>query len=74
MIYSSNHLEKLCQILAENIGRTGSYIFGKEFLVTQSAGMNAWLKTELAQRNSIFANFGLFFNSVALYHAGFSIS
>jgi exodeoxyribonuclease V gamma subunit len=57
MIYSSNHLEKLCQIMADNIGQPGSDVFGKEFIVTPTAGMNAWLKTELAQRNSIFANF-----------------
>ena len=55
--YSSNHLESLCQTLAENITNHEQDIFRKEVIITPNAGMNAWLKTELARRNGIFANF-----------------
>ena len=47
-LYTSNRLESLCQTLAENIRRPEHGVFGKEVIITQSAGMNAWLKTELA--------------------------
>ena len=56
-LYTSNRLESLCQTLAENICRSEHGVFGKEVIITQSAGMNAWLKTELAQRNGVFTNF-----------------
>ena len=56
MIYSSNHLEFLCSKLAENTGQTGGNIFAREVIVTQSAGMTAWVKTELAKTNGIIAN------------------
>ena len=56
-LYTSNRLESLCQTLAENIRRSEHGVFGKEVIITQSAGMNAWLKTELAQRNGVFSNF-----------------
>lgn len=56
-IYTSNRLESLCQTLAENIQKPEHGVFWKDVIITQTAGMNAWLKTELAQRNSVFANF-----------------
>lgn len=56
-IYTSNRLESLCQTLAESISKPEPGVFGKEVIITQTAGMNAWLKTELAQRNGVFANF-----------------
>ena len=56
MISSSNHLEFLCSKLAENTGQTGGNIFAREVIVTQSAGMTAWVKTELAKTNGIIAN------------------
>src|SRR5664280_2437472 len=56
-IYASSRLENLCSKLAENIGSSGEGVFGKETIVTQSEGMNAWLKTELAKRNGVLANF-----------------
>ena len=56
-IYSSNRLENLCQILAENIREPERDLFGKEVIITQSTGMNVWLKTELARKNGVFANF-----------------
>lgn len=57
-LYTSNRLESLSQTLAENIRKPENGVFGKEVIITQSTGMNAWLKTELAQRNGVFANFG----------------
>lgn len=58
MIYSSNHLEYLCQTLAGNVGQKNGNLFGREVIITQSTGMTAWLKTELASRNGIIANIG----------------
>lgn len=56
-IYTSNRLESLCQKLAENIRNSEQDVFAKEVIITQTQGMNAWLKTELAQRNGVLANF-----------------
>ncbi|HAX93304.1 MAG TPA: hypothetical protein DCY25_05030 [Bacteroidales bacterium] len=56
MKYSSNDLGYLCGILAEHTGERNDNIFEKEIIVTQSAGMTAWLKTELAKRNKVIAN------------------
>jgi len=57
MIYTSNRLESLRQTLAESIHQSVQDVFAKEVIITQSQGMNAWLKTELAKRNGVFANF-----------------
>jgi exodeoxyribonuclease V gamma subunit len=56
-IYASNRLESLCRLLAENISSANGDAFKKEVIITQSAGMNSWLKTELSRRNGVFANF-----------------
>ena len=56
-VYSANRLEFLCQKLADNIKESDSGVFGKEIFITQSAGMKAWLKTELSRRNGVIANF-----------------
>jgi len=56
-VYTSNLLESLCHRLAESIRQPGQDVFGKEVIITQTPGMNVWLKTELAQRNGVFANF-----------------
>lgn len=53
----SNRLEDLCQLLATNISESDAGVFTKELIVTQTSGMNAWLKTELAQRNRVLAQF-----------------
>jgi len=58
MIYSSNHLEYLCQTLAGNVGQKNGNVFGREVIITQSMGMTAWLKTELTNRNGVLANTG----------------
>lgn len=59
MIYSSNHPEYLCQKLCDNIAQTGEDIFDREIIVTQTAGMSAWLKTEISRINGVFANFSI---------------
>jgi len=56
MTYSSNDLEYLCGKLAENTGTQDENIFAKEIIITQSVGMTAWLRTELARRNKVIAN------------------
>ncbi len=63
VIYVSDQLEILCGKLAQNIARTegpsdnADTVFLPEFLITQTAGMESWLSTELARRNGVFANF-----------------
>jgi len=56
MIYRSNNLEHLCSKLAAKTGTNDLSPFAQEIIVTQSAGMTAWVKTELAKRNGIIAN------------------
>ena len=50
-------LEYLAGKLAKSIKEAKGSVFGKTLLVTQSAGMNAWLKNKLAIENRVFANF-----------------
>jgi len=63
VIYISDQLEILCGKLAQNIARTeddsdtSETVFLPEILITQTAGMESWLSTELARRNGVFANF-----------------
>ncbi len=65
MIYSSNRPEHLCRQLSGNIGQQREDIFGREIIVTQTAGMASWLKTNLTRINGILANFS-FMNQDAL--------
>lgn len=56
MIYRSNNTEHLCNKLAENTVINNFSPFDREIIITQSAGMTSWVKTELARRNGIIAN------------------
>lgn len=56
-IYSSNRLEQLCQTLASHLQKPPADVFAKEVIITQSAGMESWLKHGLTSRNTILANF-----------------
>ncbi len=56
-IYCSNRLEDLCKKLADNIKKSSDGIFKKDVIITQTTGMNVWLKTELAKQSGVFANF-----------------
>ncbi|NJK95636.1 MAG: exodeoxyribonuclease V subunit gamma [Bacteroidales bacterium] len=73
-IYTSPRQEDLCKKLSEKLNEPTGDIFKKEVIITPSAGMNAWLKTELPKRNRIIANFefqnqdGLFRDICALYY------
>lgn len=51
--YASNRLEQLAEQLAV---QQPASVFQKTYYVTQTAGMNAWLKKELTYRNGILAN------------------
>ncbi|MDD3521834.1 MAG: exodeoxyribonuclease V subunit gamma [Bacteroidales bacterium] len=63
VIYVSDQLEILCDKLAQNMARTeglpesAERVFLPDILITQTAGMESWLSTELAGRNGVFANF-----------------
>lgn len=63
---ASNNLRHLSERLADDISKSTQDLFSKTVIVTQSAGMDAWLKTELAKHNRIFANF-LFLNQDGLF-------
>ena len=68
-VYTSPVLEVLCDTLTKNIRETDTGIFSKNTIVTQSQGMNAWLKTELTERNGIlvqteFLNIDSLFSAV----------
>lgn len=56
-IFTSNHIEILCQTLSGKVQEPGLNIFDKQVIITQSNGMSSWLKTELAKQNGVFANF-----------------
>ena len=56
-IHTSNRLESLCKILADSTSEPDHDLFAKEIIITPTPGMNAWLKTELARLNGVFANF-----------------
>ena len=51
----SNALKSLVDQLADQIGRQTS-VFQTIYIVTQTAGMNIWLKQQLAQKLGIAAN------------------
>lgn len=56
-LYCSNNLDILRDKLAENINSSKIPLFSPCTIITQSQGMDAWLKKELALRKGIFANF-----------------
>ncbi len=56
MLYCSNNPEHLGKILSQNLRNNPKDIFDREVIVTQSAGMTAWLKTTLAYTNGVIAN------------------
>lgn len=56
MVHISNSLEKLCRKLSESVTGNEGDIFAREAIITQTAGMNAWLKRELTSINGSVAN------------------
>jgi exodeoxyribonuclease V gamma subunit len=60
-VYYSNRMEELTRRLGENISKSPCKVFNKEYIITQTAGMNRWLAVEMAKKeyNGVFANFEL---------------
>lgn len=52
----SNSLEKLADSLSADLQTAGSGVFDPYYIVTQTDGMNNWLKLQLADRLGIAAN------------------
>lgn len=55
-ILAGDSLEKLADQLATNISQRHKSVFQPVYVVTQTEGMNSWLKVKLAQTNGIAAN------------------
>ena len=56
VIYHADRPEPLWQALADTLHRTGD-VFRREYIITQTEGMENRLKTELARKNGIFAHY-----------------
>jgi exodeoxyribonuclease V gamma subunit len=52
----SNSLQPLAGLLASDLQSTGQNPFVKQWVVTQTEGMNSWLKQTIAKQNGIAAN------------------
>lgn len=52
----SNSLTNLAAGLAENLQQAGNSVFQPHYIITQTEGMNNWLKLQLADRLGITAN------------------
>jgi exodeoxyribonuclease V gamma subunit len=68
MVYISGSLEDLSRKLAESISVNTLDILAREVIITQTPGMKAWLKRELARINGSFINFS-FLNQESLFNA-----
>ncbi len=55
-IYPSNHLEDLATLLDELLAMPMQSVLGTETLLVQNAGMEHWLKLQLAERRGIAMN------------------
>ena len=55
-LYSSNSLEALADQLSDNLNGDRYGVFAKPFIVTQTEGINSWLKIELAEKLGIVSN------------------
>lgn len=53
---ASSSLEKLAQQLGENLSRQEQNVFDPFYIITQTEGMNNWLKMQLAEQLGIAAN------------------
>lgn len=69
---TSDSMNFLLEQLAGDIRSSESGIFTPTTLVTQSGGMNGWLKTELARKNRVFTNFK-FLNQEGLFEAVYEL-
>jgi exodeoxyribonuclease V gamma subunit len=55
-INGSNSLEKLAVELAQELQRQQNHVFQPQYIVTQTQGMNNWLKIKMADKLGIVAN------------------
>ena len=55
-LYASNSLERLSQKLTEDLRQQTGSVFLQPCLVTQTDGINSWLKVQIAQQLGIAAN------------------
>ena len=53
---ASNSLKQLAALLADELMKEGGDVFQKQWLVTQTNGMNNWLTIQLASHMGISAN------------------
>ena len=56
-LHLSNQLEMLAGKLAKNLSDQPGSVFNKTMIITQGAGMNAWLTTKLTEENKVFAHY-----------------
>ncbi|HEX5554717.1 MAG TPA: exodeoxyribonuclease V subunit gamma, partial [Chitinophagaceae bacterium] len=52
----SNSLERLAESFSADLLRSPGDVFKPDFIITQTQGMNNWLKVQMAYRNGIAAN------------------
>jgi exodeoxyribonuclease V gamma subunit len=52
----SNSLESLAQVLSQDLQTSGNSVFEPHLIVTQTEGMNNWLKMQIAEHHGIAAN------------------
>ena len=55
-INGSNSLEQLAIQLSKDLQRQGNHVFQPQYIVTQTQGMNNWLKIKIAGNLGIVAN------------------
>jgi exodeoxyribonuclease V gamma subunit len=55
-LYASNALESLADKLSENLKEDKFDVFTKPYIVTQTEGINSWLKIRLAEKLGIISN------------------
>lgn len=58
-LYASNALESLADKLSANLKEDKFDVFTKPFIVTQTEGINSWLKIQLAEKLGIVSNVAL---------------
>lgn len=56
MVYSSNSLDFLCKKLSDQLSKPLENLFQRNIIVTQTLGMEHWLKTLLAHKHGVVAN------------------
>ncbi|MGM0771646.1 MAG: exodeoxyribonuclease V subunit gamma [Halobacteriota archaeon] len=72
-VNTSNSIEHLLGKLANDLKNSGGTTFTRTTMITQSSGMNSWLRTELANKNKIFANYQ-FLNQDGLFNALYKLA